>query len=272
MRRALGIRALAAAVAVAGALVSIGCDDDGARDPRGGIGPPTTTRFTGVYAGGSYGGRADITIGTIDLAPARPGAGNAVAGIDLEISAIVPALGTLSETGGGVTNLTGTYDGVADTLNVSGGGYTVRGTRTGPNGASQLAGTVTAGSGEALIRCVEDGANAVSTYCTTFESGITTRAGPLHLVITGTTVAGVVFDLTEGVGAYAVGSVNGSGATRGLAFSASLEATRRLSYSGTLVLATGDVTGTWALLDHGTVVDSGTWAGSTCLLGTTGPN
>lgn len=267
----LPTRALATALLLAaGAFALPGCSDED--EPSQFPNPTPTTQFAGVFAGGAEGGRVDVTIMTTSLAPAKRGAARRVAGSGLALTPFATALATVSPTGGGTANLTGTYDAEADTLNLSGSGYAIRATRAGSLSAPELMGSVKGPNGTAGMRCAVDGATPVSPYCATYESGATTLTGMLNFFITGTDLAGVAVETGASAGAWVDGTAAGAGATRNLTFSGTFGGGHTIICIGVLTVATGDVLGTWTLYDIDIPIDTGSWIGQGCLAGTTGPN
>ena len=277
-------RALAAAIVVASALASGGCSDDD--EPAGPQNGSSSTHFTGVFAGGTDGGRMDVTIMSASLAAPRPGgvvgsrvvAPGLCAGLDPGSRAgradptFVTALASLSPEGGSVANLTGTYDTVADTLNLAGGGYAMRGTRVGSPGSSELLGSVLGPNGTAGMRCAE-GSTEIMSFCSGFSSGSKTLTGRLNFYVSGTEITGVAVVTNAINGAWIAGTATGTGATRNITFTGFFSGLSEFSGTGVLTVATGDVVGTWTLYnDLGDPIDSGTWSGSECLQGMTGPN
>jgi hypothetical protein len=278
-------RALVAAVAAASALAFAGCSDDD--EPVGPTYNPTpATQFTGVFAGGADGGQMSVTIMSTSLAAARPGAVGRLAPPRLvapglvapgpadshSVSTSVQALATLSPTGGGVANLTGTYDTAADTLNLSGSGYSMRGVRTGSTGSSELLGSVIGPNGTAGMRCGE-GSTGIKTYCATYSSNSTALTGRFNFYISGTEITGVAVAAGANAGAWIGGTATGTGATRSITFTGFFQGPNEFSGTGVLAVATGDVAGLWTLYDDlGNPIDSGSWSGVECLQGTAGPN
>ena len=205
-----------------------------------------------------------------ELAPSSPGTAREagrVSGVRVVIGPVV-ALATLSPTGGGTANLTGTYDADADTFSLSGSGYAIRGARMGPSNAPELMGSVLGPNGTAGMRCVVDG-TAVSTFCADYQNGATTRTGRLNFIISGTDISGVAVETGASTGAWLDGTASGGGATRSLAFSGAFAGGQVISVTGVLTVVTGDVLGTWTLTSGGSQIDSGTWSGAECLSGTT---
>lgn len=159
-----------------------GCGKDAVNAPPPGGTPNTgATTFTGTISGATSSGTVDITIAT---ATPRPQGGAFGA------RATVTATATVHVSGGGAIALTGTYDDVANTISLTGGGWTftggltsfgMEGTYTGPNG-----------TGVFSVQQEGTGTDTVTVFTGTFTHtvGAGTVDGTWNFAIRGTTLHG----------------------------------------------------------------------------------
>lgn len=183
---------------------------------------PTTTKFQGTFAGtGDQSGTLDIEVQAV-VAPQT-------AWLDYIIPALhaqsTPSVsGTITTTSGSATSVTGTYNTSTNALQLSGGGFTFTGSRSG----SSITGTFTGPSGSTGgFSTLNATAGSVTVYCGTFtslggkESGIfniqTSSSGTASgtsstsrgsTALTGT-VTGSTLQLTVASGGTMTGAVSG---------------------------------------------------------------
>jgi hypothetical protein len=253
VRSFLGIRrhpTLPIVAALAISLLGIACGED--HDNRVAPGPVTpSTQLTGLFLNRSEAGLMSVTISRdLRTAAALP-------------ESVVTASGVLSPDGGGVVNLTGTYDTETDSLYLTGQAYDVRAEYI-ETAIPQLRGEYSGPNGSGSIVGMAGGTNVVRVFCGQFQSATTAIIGRWNIVIIGTMMMG----LESGDSSIVEfsGSVAGSGGSRSMSFTSSgIEPV--LHGDGIWTTATNHVAGTWMTED-----DTGTWSGDLCLPGTTGPN
>lgn len=166
---------------IAALLVLAGCgsDDKVTNPPDGGTAP--TSSFNGTISGSGVSGALTLTVNTANPAPPlRAGR---------TISANVAASGTLAITGGGSVPLSGTYDDVAKTCSVTGGGWTLDGSFDG----SALEGTFSGPAGESGVftaLAVGSGTDTVAIVIDTFTSNTGGPGGVWNTSIRGSGIHG----------------------------------------------------------------------------------
>ncbi|HET7498001.1 MAG TPA: hypothetical protein VFM00_06850 [Candidatus Eisenbacteria bacterium] len=212
--------------------------------------PMPQTQLTGVFVGGSENGLLDVTIDLGSLA--MPG------------DTVVSALGVMSKDGGGVVNLTGTYDTATDSLRLSGQGFELAGLYLEGGAPIRIEGRFVgpADSGSGLFTALPGRRpSAVHAFCATYENSAATMWGTLNFAVAGNGVAG--FEVVDGETAVVAvqGTAAGTtGTTRSLAFAGS-----DFIGNGSWNMSTGHVAGVWA-----SPRGSGVWSGDLCIAGTTG--
>jgi len=248
MRAGTGVAPpVALSVALSLALV-VGCGKK--REPTAPTpGAPTPqTQLTGVFVGGLENGLLDVTIDTGFLA--MPG------------DTVVSASGVMSKDGGGVVNLTGTYDAATDSLRLSGQGYELAGLYLDGGVPPRVEGRYASPAGGGMFTALPGRRpSAVHAFCATYEDSAATMWGTLNLAVAGNGVAG--FEVEDGDTAVVAvqGTAAGTaGTTRSLAFAGS-----EFIGSGSWNTSTGHVAGVWA-----SPRGNGVWSGDPCLAGTTG--
>ncbi len=237
-----------------------GCgDDDNPANPGGG-GGPTQTQLTGGFIGGGDGGKLTLTVATGTLAPPRPG---------LRAGAVdVGATGTLDLDGGGLVSLSGTYDTVTDSLNLSDGlpgGYAFVGVYDTTGADPGIIGGYTGPNGNGLWGCFVGTESTVKVFCGSFENAGMTVSGRWSLIIIADRlIGGMVATGSSDIIGFE-GTVTGSSNPRILSM-AGEEAGVELTGAGAWDTTTNDLSGTWSTSDSGTQapIDNGTWASTLC--------
>jgi hypothetical protein len=216
--------------------------------------PTPTTQATGVFLGGAENGLLDLTIDTavVALAPRAPG--RSAGGLT--------ASGVMSRDGGGVVNLTGTYDTSTDSLRLTGSGYDLAGLYLPGAAPARFEGRFSNPSGSGSFLALIGARNTVFVFCATYENSAATLWGTLDFAVSAGTLAG--FEMVDGdsVIDLVAGSVVGpsSGTFPTLQF-----AGNPFVGSGSWNTSTGHVAGTWTA-----GATSGVWSGDRCVPGTTG--
>ncbi|HYJ34225.1 MAG TPA: hypothetical protein VE326_13520 [Candidatus Binatia bacterium] len=210
--------------------------------------PTPETQLTGVFVGSAENGLLDLTIDAGSLA--------------MPADTTVSASGVMSQDGGGVVNLTGTYDAGTDSLRLSGQGYELAGLYLDGGAPIRVEGRYTGPSGNGRFTALPGRRpSAVHAFCATYEDSAATMWGTLNLAVAGNGVAG--FEVADGDTAVVAvqGTAAGTaGTTRSLAFAGA-----EFIGSGSWNTSTGHVAGVWAS-PRGT----GVWSGDLCIAGTTG--
>ena len=232
----------------------IGCSDDDDDDNPVNPGPPST-ELSGTYASAAEGGTMSITIAAEALAPAlRAGA---LATHTIAASAALYPEGTTT-----TIPLTGSYSEESDTLNLTGGGYTMVGEYDGTS--SSITGAYTSPNGPGFFSCAVGGFNTIQVYCGAFESTMSPGStGRWNVVISGTQLHGVGAEVGGGAFAFS-GTATGTGTTRTIAVNHEIVEGVTLTADGQLDTNTGAMNGTYAIDDLGVPNDAGTWTGGTC--------
>jgi hypothetical protein len=186
------------------ALAGCGDDDDNPVNPGGGS---TSTSFTGMAMSGTNSGKLTVSVGSTSLAAQW---GNRTPAV------VINATGVLVINGSTV-NLTGTYDNAADSLTLSGGGYTFVGTyETVGVPRPSLVGTWTGpGGATGEFVCPVGSAATVKVYLGQFYSTTSPpNSGVFSMVVIDTLLAGFAHpDGAEG-GVFFEGTVAASGGVR----------------------------------------------------------
>jgi hypothetical protein len=167
--------------------------------------PEGPAQFAGTFAGSASGagvsGSLSVTI-AVSSAPA-PGT--------MALRAQVAATGTLTLSGGGTVDLTGTYDDATGAVTLEGGSWSVSGTRSG----AALSGTVTSPGGIlGGFVAAQSGDAAPRVYCGAYASA--TPGGPrglFNLVISGAAVTGLAVDEQTGEVVALQGTLSGASIT-----------------------------------------------------------
>jgi hypothetical protein len=239
-----------------------GCsdDDDDEPNPPGG---PTSTTFTGFMANGVENGSVTVTINSTSLASpfgARPAATNRLL---LAPSVDVAASGVFEPIGGASVSLSGMYEDQGDTLNLSGGGYSLRGVYDTTGTYHAVLGQYNGPNGPGIFGSVT-GITNPTIMCGTFDSDVTTTTGNWNILVTGGEVAGLGIP-TSGDPFGFEGTIETTGTQRAITAGDSDPGVYTLTVTGTLDTTTNTVSGTWTYEDHVTPsTDSGTWSGSPC--------
>ncbi|MGE5178795.1 MAG: hypothetical protein ACM3PF_06875 [Bacteroidota bacterium] len=226
--------------------------------------PVPEMQITGAFVGSAENGLLEVTVETRAFAAPRFQAGPAeILRAPAAVETTVTALGTMSKDGGGVVNLTGTFDTVTDSLRLSGQGYSLWGLYL-PNGVPRrLEGRYAGPAGNGRFVLLIGARSAVHVFCATYENRPTaTFFGTIDLAVMGTSLAGFQVEDGDTLVEPLWGSVNGSGLTRAVSFTGT-----SFYGNGSWDLTTGDAAGVWA-----SPRGSGVWSGGVCVAGTTGPN
>lgn len=244
--------------------VSGGCsddDDDNPMDPGGG--GPTSTTFTGVMANGTENGSITVTVNSTSLASPFSAHVTAGSGGRLAAGAQVGASGVFRPIGGSAVSLSGTYDDQADTLNLSGGGYSLSGEYDTTGMFHAMIGQYDGPNGPGFFGSVT-GVTAPMTFCGTFDSDVTSTMGNWDLLVTGGEIAGIAFPVAGEPFGFE-GTIETTGTQRAITGGDSDPGVYTLTVTGTLDTTTNTVSGTWTFEDHvAPSTDSGTWSGSPC--------
>lgn len=247
-RRALFLRA---ALGLLTLVALQGCsddDDDNPMDPGS-----QSTELSGTFANGLEGGHMSITIplATGNLAPAR------LAGSALAHDVVVT--GALYSDQGDTIGLTGTYNEEADSLLLTGGGYTLEGKYDAAAAIPGIAGVYSGPNGGGYFGCAVGGNSAILTMCGNLQDLGSTYSERWNMVVAGDVVAGLAV-MEDGEIIPFEGTLTGSSPNRTLAVDQNLGDGRSLVAAGTVSTATGAGQGSWEL-EMGTIADpSGLWA------------
>jgi fibronectin-binding autotransporter adhesin len=200
---------------------------------------------TGNTAGGGGGGAPTTYAGTI--------ADSLKSGIiSVTVSPSLTALGSITFIGGAPISLTGTLNGTANTLAVTGGGYTLSGSTS----AGSLTGTYSGPGGTGDFVATSDSVTTLShrTYCGRYTS--TNGNGFFNAVITSDgAISGIAMETTGSAGsATFTGNVTGTTLV-GISSQA-------VSITGTITTDLTTITGSYAPL-AGSVAGTGTFSSST---------
>lgn len=237
-------------------------DDDGNPVNPGGNTGTDPTLFTGAFVGATEGGLMTMWI-ELPRAELAPGP----AGKTAEPGA--PAFAILSPDIGGTINLSGTYYEKTDSLRLFGPGYMMTGHYDPAGPVPGIIGSYIRTGGSGLFGCAVGESNTVQVYCGTYQDQATTYSARWNVAIIGGNLRGLAVIDGEVVGFE--GTATGTGTTRTIAIHQDLGGAVLIA-DGTLNTTTGDIGGNWRIEVGSTVDDSGTWEGSTCLPGGTGPN
>jgi hypothetical protein len=251
-------------VHVAGALLTLaiifqivtGCGDD-KKNPAGpGGGGPSNTAFVGVFSNGTENGKITISVASTSLAPRIRAAQSG--------AAVVSAAAMLSISGGGTQALTGTYNDVTDTLNVSGGGYTFVGEYDSSNDPPSFLGTYTGPNGAGFFGALDQTAitSTIEVYLGTFQSDSTGTSGTFNVARYDTLAGGLAFVAGSMIVIPMDGSVSATGTMRDVTLMAD-EGSLTLGATGTLDTSAHTMSGTWHTFDSDiSKGDDGTWSGA----------
>ena len=245
-----------------GVWISGGCSDDD--DDDNPVNPaPTTTTFTGVMANGTENGSITMTVNSTNLAAPFDGRLAARSGNLLAPSLDISATGTFRPIGGASVPLTGNYNDQGDTLNLSGGGYTLRGAYDTTGTYNAILGQYDGPNGPGFFGSVT-GITSSMIFCGTFDSDVTPTNGNWDILITGSEVAGLAFP-TDAEPFGFEGTIETTGTQRDITAGDSDPGVYTLTITGTLDTTTNTVSGTWTYEDLVTPsTDSGTWSGTPC--------
>jgi hypothetical protein len=245
-----------------GVLASGGCSDDDDENPIN-PGGPTTTTFTGIMANGTENGAISITINSTSLvAPFSTRLAASPRGV-LAPSLDIVASGVFRPIGAASVALTGTYNDQGDTLNLSGGGYTLSGAYDTTGTYPGMLGQYDGPNGAGFFGSVTGVAGAL-TLCGTFQNDSTLTTGNWDILIAGSEVAGVAFP--EGAEPFGFeGTIETTGTMRAITAGDSDPGNYTLTVTGTLDTTTNTATGSWTYEDFITPSTAiGTWSGSPC--------
>jgi hypothetical protein len=170
-------------VAVLMILSLAGCGKDKTTNPTPNPAPSSTT-YTGSVTGRATSGKLAVTLGST-TAPAQR--------VTSSASGTLTATGTLTPSGGAPVTLTGTYDDVAKTFSVSGGGWTFTGALVG----TVLSGNFTGPGGVTGVFNLQQGTTGVTVVIGTFTSTSGGPNGTFNFSISGTAIGGDAVD-TDG--------------------------------------------------------------------------
>lgn len=261
-RRILPVLSLIAALVL---VVWAGCSsDDNPTKPLGNV-TPTTTSMSGEFLSGTTIGSLSLTINSATLAPrlrARSISGT-----------IVTASGTFKPSGGASVGLIGTYDTEADTLNLSGSGYTLRGQADTTGSNQAMYGRWEGTGGPGTFGCAEGAtSDPVSTYCGDYESvGGFFSSGKWSLLIMGSEFGGMAYPPGGSAPIGFEGVVTGTGSSRDLS-GVGNEGDYQLTLTGTLNTTPHLAAGEWQVRSltatdadgNPIIVDTGTWSAGAC--------
>jgi hypothetical protein len=173
----------------------------------------------------------------------------------------VTAFGTMSKDGGGVVNLTGTYDTATDSLRLSGQGYVFWGLWVADAAPPRLAGRYAGPSGNGRFAALIGPRTTVHTFCATYENAPTaTFFGTLDLAVASGVLTGFQVEDGDTLVEPLQGTANGTQAMRALAFAGA-----EFQGQGNWDTTTGHVAGVWA-----SPRGNGVWSGDPCVPATTG--
>jgi hypothetical protein len=220
--------------------------------------PPVTPTASADWTGTLVGATAS---GSVSLAFASPvSAAHAMPEAPAIAAGTVAVTGTLRLVGGATITLSGTYDPATHAFTVtgtgSGGTFSLTGTVT----SSGIRGTFTGPAGASgTFSALAGASSTVAVYCGTYTG--TGGSGTWNLMVAGSTAAGIAFASSENI--PLAGTVSGS--SLNLTFT---QTNGTLTANGT---ATGTFSGTGvsgtfseAIVGTGAVVNSGTFTGSRC--------
>jgi hypothetical protein len=235
---------IARLLAAGAALAVVGCG--GNSSPTGPSGPTGT--FKGTVVGGIGESASGVLTVTLPASALRAGASVEPAAV----SAPVTVTGTLALTGGGVVQLTGTYDPTANPqLVLAGGGYGLTGNYASTAGV--FSGSATFPDGKTGFWTVSANAATVRVFCGTYSSTQGQGGGTWNVVLdannnlTGAATGAGLLQGSFSPGSHAV-SVTYTGGTA----------------EGSLDPGTGGGSGTYDAPGTGdSDPDAGTWAAST---------
>ena len=247
----------------AAALALAGCEGKHSTFPV--LPPPAPElQLTGSFVGAAENGLLDVTVQAAALTARRFPAGPAgLLRASAAVETTVTALGTMSKDGGGVVNLTGSYDTATDSLRLSGQGCALWGLWVPGGVPPRLEGRYAGPSGNGRFAVLIGARTAAHVFCATYENSPTaTFFGTIDLAVVGTSLTGFQVEDGDTLVEPLQGTVNDAGTTPVLYFSGS-----SFSGNGKWDLMTADAAGVWT-----SPRGSGVWSGGVCLPGTTGPN
>ncbi|HTS88386.1 MAG TPA: hypothetical protein VMG41_07850 [Gemmatimonadales bacterium] len=227
-----------AAVTLAAILTTAACGDSTPKGGGGGGGGNTAT-FLGILSSddATESGSVQLTVSTGSLDIPAPTA--------VAFSAVT-ASGSVKLVGGGTVSVTGSYDQDANSISVSGSGYSFTGAYDGNN---RLEGTYTGPSTQGTFVTALADANTAA-FCGTYTGD---DQGVWNFVIDGAAVLGQAVSSATGSSAPLDGSISGNN------ISILFPGTQQVLATGTRSGST--VSGTWADPNS---TDHGTWAGQAC--------
>jgi hypothetical protein len=259
--------ALLTLIVALGVVLWSGCGSDDDNTPPGG--GATSTTFKGIFSNGTENGSINATLATTTLAPKPPARQasplRSILASNPSSKAVVAASGTLRLVGGGTVNLTGSYNDVSDSLNLSGSGYAFGGERDTTGAFNSINGQYTGPNGDGFFGMVTATAAAASTYCGGFASGSSGLTGTWDILIAGAQVGGVGFP-TAGTPLAFEGTIQTSGTMRTLTAGTTDAGVFTLTVTGTLNTTNNTISGTWTYddLTVSNTDDSGSWSGILC--------
>jgi len=246
---------LFAAILALFAIGFTGCSDDDDDNPLN-PGPGSST-FTGTYVNGSEGGQVSISIPLVaaDLAPARLAKG--------ALAHDVTATGAFYTEEGDTIGLSGTYNEEANSLVMTGGGYSLAGTYDASHSPQGIAGTYTGPNGTGIFGAAAGTSSSVTVLCGSFSDIGTSFEERWNLIVAGDAVAGVAV-MGDGEIIPFEGTLTGVSPGRTLVVADNLGDGRTMIASGTVYENAQISTGQWEL-DEGTVADpNGFWNAQDC--------
>ncbi len=239
--------ALAAAAAAIAALLTGGCGSD-SKTTAPALPAPGSTTFVGILTNTTQTGRLTVVISTASLAaPIRvERAGHYLAS---RSAAAVGATGTL-DFGSTPLELTGTYNQASDSLNLSGGGYTLEGVVDLSGPRPSLKGAYGGPQGTGGFGCARGTYATVQFYCGTYMNDSTTMHGVFHFTVSDTTLVGIAFPDSSATGTAFGGFLRDAGDSLDVSIEVLVEGDHHMTGSGKLAKDTHEVRGTWADYDY----------------------
>lgn len=235
-----------------------GCSDDD--DTPTGPGPgPTSTTMTGFMANSAENGGVTINIATTTLAPA-PGATAAR-------RVAVDATASFTPLGGGVVNMTGTFDEPTDSLYLSGGGYSIAAQIDNSGDPPNTFAEYNGPNGPGFLGAVDENGNGlIMSFCGTFQSDtVGLDDGNLSFIISNDQLGGAMFSSNTALEVSLEGDVAGTGSARTLSATAVNPGVDSVAVVGTANTMDGVASGTWTRVDLNTqAAVTGIWTAVEC--------
>ena len=254
--------AILAAVLATGALLALlaGCGGDEESTPPLVDIQPVTTTFVGAFTNGTENGKVTIVIHAVTLArrfqaarslgPWRAGATNAA------------AAATLKFAGGATRILTGSYDTVTDSLDVTDGTYRFHGEYDDTNPPPSMLGQYTGPNGAGGFGALNGGSVTPEIYLGSFQSDSTNVTGVFDLARCDTLARAIACPAGEDP-AYLDGNALGAGTIKAITLSGGVPGSFDVTATGSLDTGAHTVSGAWHMYDYGMLKgDDGTWSGA----------